>query len=90
MLLTFSTRAHVACKSIRCNYKDGLGITRKLGEICEANGVSIFSMLQKSGVDSFVILTDECKSSDIKKVAEGLSKEDWCIDMPFMMPIVSP
>ena len=61
----------------RCNYKDALGITRTLGEICEKQKVSIFSMLQAKGVDSFVVLVENCKSSAITKVAKELSKKDW-------------
>jgi hypothetical protein len=34
-------------------------------------------MLQAKGVDSFVVLVENCKSSAITKVAKELSKKDW-------------
>merc|ERR1740130_416503 len=73
---------------LRCNYKDALGITRTLGEICEQQKVSIFSMLQAKGVDSFVVLVENCKSSSITKVAQELSKKSWCVGEPFVMPVI--
>lgn len=73
---------------LRCNYKDQLGITRTLGEQCDNNGVSIFSMMQLPGVDSFVVFTEEVQLSAIKRVAAALAKEEWCLGEPFIMPVL--
>merc|ERR1711937_715707 len=47
---------------VRLRYRDGLGITRQCGEICEKHGVSIHSLLQNP-IDNaddaaFVIITE--------------------------------
>lgn len=86
--LTFDTD-YEAGFYMRCNYKDGIGITRELGEVCEANGVSIFSMLQLPGVDAFVVITDKVKKSQMQAVVKSLATKDWVRDEPFMMPVVS-
>ena len=49
--------------------------------------VSIFSLLQAKGVDSFVVITDSTSSSQIKKVVADLAKKSWCVGIPFTMPV---
>jgi len=71
---------------MRCNYRDEVGIVKALGDVCEKNGVSIFSMQQLPGVDSFVVITDRVKASQIAAVADELAKASWVTSPPFWMP----
>ncbi len=77
---------------VRLRYRDGLGITRQCGEICEKYGVSIHSLLQnptdnKSDA-AFVIITEKVALSSIKKVCNDLEALDWCRGPAFYMPVL--
>lgn len=77
---------------IRIMYKDMLGITRQIGEICERNDVSIHSLLQNpisSRQDSaFAIITDKASLSSIRKVCAELDCVDWCRGETLFMPVL--
>ena len=77
---------------IRINIKDGLGIIKKVGEICEKNQVSIDSVLQLPIKNTqnlpFVITTDQAKLSQIKNIVDDIEKEDFCLKRPFFIPIL--
>jgi len=77
---------------IRIMYKDMLGITRQIGEICERNNVSIHSLLQNpisSRQDSaFAIITDKASLSSIRKVCAELDCVDWCRGGTLFMPVL--
>jgi len=77
---------------IRLKYKDGLGITRQLGEICEKFGVSIHSILQNpvtsNADEAFVFVTEKVGLANIKSVCAALEELDWCNDTPFYMPVL--
>ena len=78
---------------IRLRYRDGLGITRQCGEICEKHGVSIHSILQnpvtKRDDAAFVIITEKVPLTSLKEVAADLEKLDWCNGPPFYMPVLN-
>lgn len=77
---------------IRLNYKDGLGITRQCGEVCEKHGVSIHSILQnpvtKKDDAAFVLITEKVPLASIKKVAADIEGLDWCRGPTFFMPVL--
>lgn len=78
---------------VRLRYRDGLGITRQCGEICEKHGVSIHSILQnpvtRRDDAAFVIITEKVPLSSIKKVATDLEGLDWCRGPTFYMPVLN-
>ena len=77
---------------VRLRYRDGLGITRQCGEVCEKHKVSIHSILQnpvtKRDDAAFVIITEKVPLDSIKKVVDDLEKLDWCNGPPFFMPVL--
>jgi homoserine dehydrogenase len=77
---------------IRLKYRDGLGITRQLGEVCEKHGVSIHSILQnpvtKKDDAAFVLITEKVAASQVKKVCEDMEALDWCNGPAFFMPVL--
>jgi homoserine dehydrogenase len=79
---------------IRLSYRDGLGITRQCGEVCEKHGVSIHSILQnpitKKNDAAFVVVTENVSLKAVKNVCADLEALDWCRGPPFYMPVNSP
>jgi len=77
---------------IRLKYRDGLGITRQCGEICEKHGVSIHSILQnpitKKSDAAFVLITEKVSLSSVKKVCTDIEELDWCRGPTFFMPVL--
>jgi homoserine dehydrogenase len=77
---------------IRLRYRDGLGITRQCGEICEKHSVSIHSLLQnpvtKRDDAAFVIITEKVTLQAVKNVCADLEGLDWCRGPPFFMPVL--
>jgi homoserine dehydrogenase len=77
---------------IRLKYKDGLGITRQCGEVCEKHGVSIHSILQNpvtSRADAaFVLITEKVPLASVKKVALELEGLKWCNGPAFYIPVL--
>lgn len=77
---------------IRMNYRDQVGITRQLGEICENLGVSIHSLLQNPSSNRqdacFAIITDKAPLSSIKKVCVEIESLDWCRGPTLYMPVL--
>jgi len=77
---------------IRLNYKDGIGITRQCGEICEKYGVSIHSILQNPVASrsdaAFVLITERVPLNSIKKVCADIESLDWSKGQAFYMPIL--
>mmetsp|Transcript_33532 Transcript_33532/g.51397 ORF Transcript_33532/g.51397 Transcript_33532/m.51397 type:complete len:479 (+) Transcript_33532:264-1700(+) len=78
---------------VRLRYRDGLGITRQCGEICEKYGVSIHSMLQNPVTSrddaAFVIITEKVPLNSMKQVAVELEGLDWCRGPAFFMPVLN-
>jgi homoserine dehydrogenase len=78
---------------VRLNYRDGLGITRQCGEICEKFGVSIHSMLQnprtKREDSAFVIITEKVPLTSVKEMVAELEGLDWCRGPAFFMPVLN-
>jgi homoserine dehydrogenase len=77
---------------IRLRYRDGLGITRQCGEICEKHGVSIHSILQnpvtRKTDAAFVLITEKVALSSVKKVCTDLEELEWCRGPTFYMPVL--
>lgn len=77
---------------IRLKYRDGLGITRQCGEICEKYGVSIHSILQnpitKKSDAAFVLITEKVSLSSVKKVCTEIEELEWCRGPTFYMPVL--
>ena len=78
---------------LRLNYRDCIGITRQVGEVCEKHGVSIHSILQNpskpGGQDSaFAIVTEKVEYAAILKVLADVEAFDWCKGKPFYMPVL--
>jgi homoserine dehydrogenase len=77
---------------IRLQYRDALGITRQLGEICEKHGVSIHSILQnpvtKRADAAFVLITEKVPLTSVKQVAAEIEGCDWCRAPAFFMPVL--
>eukprot|EP00978_Attheya_sp_CCMP212_P027414 scaffold91771_cov44-Attheya_sp.AAC.1 len=77
---------------LRLSYRDGLGITRNCGEICEKCGVSIHSILQnpvtKRDDAAFVIITEKVSLKAIKAVCAEIEALDWCRGPAFYMPVL--
>ena len=77
---------------IRLKYRDGLGITRQCGEICEKHGVSIHSILQnpitRKSDAAFVLITEKVALSSVKKVCTDIEGLDWCRGPTFYMPVL--
>lgn len=77
---------------LRLNYRDQVGITRQVGEVCEKHGVSIHSILQnpvaKNQESAFAIVTDKVDSTAILKVMADIEALSWCNGQPFYMPVL--
>lgn len=77
---------------LRLNYRDQVGITRQVGEICEKHGVSIHSILQnpvqKSQDSAFAIVTEKVEYAAILQVLADIEALNWCKGKPFYMPVL--
>jgi hypothetical protein len=77
---------------IRLKYRDGLGITRMCGEVCEKYGVSIHSILQnpvtRRDDAAFVLITEKVPLSSIKACCAEIEAFDWCNGPAFYMPVL--
>ncbi len=78
---------------IRIRYRDGLGITRQVGEACEKVGVSIHSILQnpitRRDDAAFVLITEKVPLQAVKEACKAMEEFDWCNGLPFYMPVIS-
>lgn len=77
---------------LRLSYRDQVGITRQVGEICEKHGVSIHSILQnpiaKSQESAFAIVTEKVEYAAIVRVMADIEALNWCKGKPFYMPVL--
>jgi homoserine dehydrogenase len=77
---------------LRLSYRDQVGITRQVGEVCEKHGVSIHSLLQnpvaKNQESAFAIMTDKVDYAAILKVMADIEALSWCKGKPFYMPVL--
>lgn len=77
---------------LRLNYRDQVGITRQVGEICESHGVSIHSILQNAMANTqesaFAIVTEKVEYAAILKVMADIEALNWCKGKPFYMPVL--
>ena len=76
---------------IRLNVCDQTGIIMTSGAICQKHDISIHAVLQNPIRDPsnvpFVITTETCRSSQIKKFCDDAEKEPWCLERPVVMPL---
>jgi homoserine dehydrogenase len=76
---------------VRFTICDGVGIIRTIGALCEQNGISIHSILQTPIKDRkklpFVLTTEATTLSAVKTMCAGVSKLDWNLEEPLIMPI---
>mmetsp|Transcript_14684 Transcript_14684/g.28039 ORF Transcript_14684/g.28039 Transcript_14684/m.28039 type:complete len:472 (-) Transcript_14684:242-1657(-) len=77
---------------LRLSYRDQVGITRQVGDICEKHGVSIHSILQnpiaKSQESAFAIVTEKVEYAAIVRVMADIEALNWCKGKPFYMPVL--
>lgn len=77
---------------LRLSYRDQVGITRQVGEVCEKHGVSIHSLLQnpiaKNQESAFAIVTEKVQYASIIKVIAEIEALNWCKGKPFYMPVL--
>uniref|UniRef100_A0A7S2KEY7 Homoserine dehydrogenase n=1 Tax=Leptocylindrus danicus TaxID=163516 RepID=A0A7S2KEY7_9STRA len=77
---------------IRISFQDGLGIIRSVGELAEAHGVSINSVLQnpiRNRMEAdFVVTTESCKLSQVVSLCDDIAKQEYCRMPPLSMPIL--
>jgi len=77
---------------LRLNYRDCVGITRQVGEVCEKHGVSIHSILQnptaKNQESAFAIVTEKVEYASILKVLADIEALPWAKGRPFYMPVL--
>jgi len=77
---------------IRLRYRDGLGITRQCGEICEKHKVSIHSILQNPITSrddaAFVLVTEKVPLQAVKNVCADVEGLEWCRGPAFFMPVL--
>ncbi|KAL7472392.1 hypothetical protein ACHAXS_012735 [Conticribra weissflogii] len=77
---------------LRLNYRDKVGITRQVGEVCEKHNVSIHSILQnpvaKTQDAAFAIVTEKVEYASLLKVLADIEALDWCKGKPFYMPVL--
>jgi len=77
---------------LRLSYRDQVGITRQVGEICEKHGVSIHSILQnpiaKSQESAFAIVTEKVEYAALVRVMADIEALNWCKGKPFYMPVL--
>ena len=74
---------------LRVRFGNTIGIIRQLGEICERNGVSIDSLLQKQNSDYFAIITELAPHSLVTLVAKEIEATTWCDGDVFFMPVAT-
>lgn len=77
---------------IRISFQDGLGIIRSVGELAEAHGVSINSVLQnpiRNRMEAdFVVTTESCKASQVLSLCSDIAKQEYCRKPPVSMPLL--
>jgi len=78
---------------VRMHIKDGMGIIKTVGELCEQNGVSIHAILQTDITDvndvKFVVCTEQCKESAVAGMCDAFAKMPYCLSPPLYMPMLS-
>ncbi|MDH3324975.1 MAG: homoserine dehydrogenase, partial [Candidatus Peregrinibacteria bacterium] len=77
---------------VRFKIKDGTGIVETIGRVCKEQGISIHSISQLPIGDPenlpFILTTEIASQSSVQKMCSKLSKEDFCIEKPFFIPIL--
>eukprot|EP00636_Phaeomonas_parva_P015494 CAMPEP_0118872328 /NCGR_PEP_ID=MMETSP1163-20130328/14555_1 /TAXON_ID=124430 /ORGANISM="Phaeomonas parva, Strain CCMP2877" /LENGTH=345 /DNA_ID=CAMNT_0006807501 /DNA_START=6 /DNA_END=1043 /DNA_ORIENTATION=+ len=74
---------------VRIKISDQLGVIRRVGELAEANNISIYGVLQNPITDpndvDFVVTTDECQLSSVKAFCAGLETQDFVKVAPTLL-----
>jgi len=78
---------------IRVSFQDELGIIRRIGELAEGCGVSIYSVLQNPMKDRMfadcVVTTEECRVSQVAELCKVIGEEAFSNFGPLFMPLLS-
>jgi len=78
---------------IRFQIKDGIGIIRRVGELCEKYGVSVHSISQLPIGNHkdlpFILTTEKTTRAAVEYLANDIKKLDFCNEKPFFMPIIN-
>lgn len=76
---------------VRLNIKDGTGIIKAVGELCEKEGISIYAVLQDEITDKqdvkFVVITDACKLSQVTNFSKAFEQQSFSLSAPLFMPL---
>jgi len=77
---------------IRISFQDGIGIIRMIGEIAECHRISIDSIIQnpiKNRIMAdFVVVTEECKHSQVQAFCIDVEKQEFVLSEPLCMPLL--
>ncbi len=78
---------------IRFQIRDGIGVIRKIGELCEKYGISIHSISQLPIGDydnlPFILTTERTTRAAVKCLIDEIEKLDFSNGKPFYMPIIN-
>jgi len=77
---------------IRLQCKDGLGVIREVGELCEQHGVSIHAINQTPITDfndiPVGLVTEEAQFNQVDQLCDSLQKCGFCLERPLAMPFL--
>lgn len=78
---------------IRIPYADGLGIIKRVGELCEEYEISIHSVLQnpirdRMSADFCITTEDDCRKSQVEGLCAAMSEEPFCRAQCLWMPLL--
>jgi len=77
---------------IRLQCKDGLGVIREVGELCEKHGVSIHAINQTPITDfndiPVGLVTEEAQFNQVDQLCDSLQKCGFCLERPLAMPFL--
>ncbi len=78
---------------IRFVIRDQLGVVRRIGELCEKFKISINSLNQlpigNKQREPFILTTHNTTYSQVKQMSIEVSQEDFSLEDPFIMPLLS-
>jgi hypothetical protein len=67
-------------------------VIRRIGEVAEKHGISIYAILQNPIVDprrvDFVVTTDECHHSQVQAFVDEMASQNFALERPFYMSIL--
>lgn len=77
---------------VRIPFLESLGIIRKVGELAESNGISIYSVLQNPIVDrlqaNVCVIVETCSVDQMEQFCNQLEQQEFCRQRPVYMPLL--